>query len=106
MQPDPFIVTVYAGDYDYSSSVLTKHLTSWTDGRVPISGQSQQDAFSDRDSVGVAVASAIRPVAAWYFTQPTDFIINMTVPVDPATIQASDFTVNGVPADSLTTTRR
>jgi hypothetical protein len=34
------------------------------------------------------------------FTQPTDFIINLSDPVDPATVQASDFTVNGTPADN------
>ena len=45
-QPDPNIVTVYAGDYDYGSAIATKHVTSWADGRVAISGQSQQDAFT------------------------------------------------------------
>src|SRR5438132_8964005 len=48
-QPDPGIQSTYAGDYDYGSAILTKHLTSWDDGRVTISGQSQQDAFTDRE---------------------------------------------------------
>jgi hypothetical protein len=48
-QPDPGIVQCYAGDYDYGSAILTKHVTSWVDGRVTISGQSQQDAFTDRE---------------------------------------------------------
>jgi Fibronectin type III domain len=34
-------------------------------------------------------------------TQPTDFIINLSDPVNPATVQASDFTVNGIPANSF-----
>jgi hypothetical protein len=51
-QPDPGIQPTYAGDYDYGSAILTKHLTSWTDGRVTISGTSQQDAFTDRELVG------------------------------------------------------
>src|SRR5207253_644353 len=57
-QPDAGIQTTYAGDYDYGSAITTKHVTSWTDGRVTISGTSQQDAFTDRDLVGFSVATA------------------------------------------------
>src|SRR5436190_1986327 len=49
-QPDSGIVATYAGDYDYGIAVLTKHVTSWTDGRVIVSGSSQQDAFADIES--------------------------------------------------------
>ena len=34
------------------------------------------------------------------FAQLTDFIADMSAPVDPGTVQPSDFTVNGIPADS------
>ena len=34
-------------------------------------------------------------------TQPTDFVVNLNDPVDPVTVQASDFTVNGTPANSF-----
>src|SRR4029453_949566 len=34
-------------------------------------------------------------------TQPVDFIINLSDPVDPATVQATDFTVNGTAANSF-----
>jgi hypothetical protein len=51
-QPDTGIVGCYAGDYDYGSAILTKHLTSWVDGRVAINGASQQDAFTDREAIG------------------------------------------------------
>jgi len=33
-------------------------------------------------------------------TAPTDFTLNLSDPADPATVQASDFTVNGTPADN------
>jgi hypothetical protein len=33
-------------------------------------------------------------------TAPTDFQIILSAPADPATVQASDFTVNGTPADT------
>jgi hypothetical protein len=34
-------------------------------------------------------------------TPPTDFGFNVGEPVDPATVQATDFTVNGIQADSV-----
>src|SRR2546429_2507225 len=54
LQPDPGIQATYAGDYDYASSSPNQHLHAWVDGRNAISGSSQQDAFHDRQSVGVA----------------------------------------------------
>jgi len=48
-QPDPGIVTTYASDYDYGSSAFNEHLHAWLDGRVTISGISQQDAFFDKE---------------------------------------------------------
>ncbi len=51
-QPDPGIQATYVGDYDYGSAVVTKHATSWTDGRNAINAASQQDAYTDREPVG------------------------------------------------------
>jgi len=53
-QPDPNIISFYAGDYDYASALATNHLSAWADGRVTISGQSQQDAFFDKEPTGAA----------------------------------------------------
>jgi hypothetical protein len=100
-QPDPGIQPTYAGDYDYGSAITSKHVTSWTDGRVTISSQSQQDAFTDRDLVGFAVIGADPACGSVISTQPTDFVINTTDPVQGGTIDATDFTVNGIPADDF-----
>ena len=102
LQPDPGIVDVYAGDYDYGSAVLTKHATSWVDGRVALSGSSQQNAFTDRELVGFAVATTTPLCGSIIGTQPADFVMNLSDAVDPATVQTTDFTVNGVPASSFT----
>jgi hypothetical protein len=51
-QPDPFIVTGYAGDYDYGTAIAANHATSWTDGRVAVNSQSQQDTFFDKEPTG------------------------------------------------------
>ncbi len=61
LQPDPGIQSLYAGDYDYGSAILTKHVTSWVDGRNPINGASQQDAYTDRDPVGPTPTASPTP---------------------------------------------
>jgi hypothetical protein len=100
-QPDPGIQPNYAGDYDYGSAITSKHVTSWTDGRVTINAVSQQDAFTDRDLVGFSVATADPACGSLVIgTAPTDFQIILSDPADPSTVQASDFTVNGTPADT------
>src|SRR5262245_42229268 len=102
-QPDPGIVSVYVGDYDYGSAIASKHVTSWADGRITISSQSQQDAFTDRELVGFAVTTTDPTCGSFVVgAAPTDFVIDLSNPADPATVDASDFTVNGTPADNAT----
>jgi hypothetical protein len=36
-----------------------------------------------------------------FFTPLTDFVINLSDPVDPSSVQPSDLTVNGTPADGV-----
>jgi hypothetical protein len=48
-QPDTTVQPNYQGDYDYASATGSKHYTSWDDGRVTISSQSQQDVFFDTE---------------------------------------------------------
>ena len=52
--------------------------------------------------VGLRVISSDPACGSVVFTQLTDFVINLSDPVQPATVQASDFTVNGTPANSFT----
>ena len=101
LQGDPGIQPTYAGDYDYGSALLTTHLTSWTDGRVAIAGASQQDAFTDRELVGFAVTNTTPACNSLISTTPVNFVINLSDPVNPATVQATDFTMNGTAANSF-----
>src|SRR5947208_3660258 len=99
-QNDGNIVGSYVGDYDYGSGIAVKHVTSWADGRVAIGGSSQQDAFTDRELVGFAVTTTNPACGSFVVgTGPTDFQVNLSDPADPSTVQATDFTVNGTPAD-------
>src|SRR5437868_4681901 len=99
-QSDPNIVGSYVGDYDYGAALLTKHVTSWADGRVAIGGSSQQDAFTDRELVGFSVTTTDPACGSVVSTQPTDFIVNLSDAVNEGTVDPTDFTVNGTPADS------
>ncbi len=47
--PDPNIIPNYVSDYDYSNNVLNVHMHAWVDGRNPINGASQPDAYFDRE---------------------------------------------------------
>ena len=101
-QSDGNIQPTYAGDYDYGTALQTKHTTSWTDGRVTIGGASQQDTFTDRELVGFAVTTTVPACNSIINTQPVDFVINLSDAVNTSTVQASDFTVNAIPATSFT----
>ena len=100
-QSDGNIQPTYAGDYDYGTALQTKHTTSWTDGRVAISSASQQDTFTDRELVGFAVTTTVPACNSIISTQPVDFVINFSDAVNPSSVQASDFTVNGIAATSF-----
>jgi hypothetical protein len=100
-QPDGNVQATYAGDYDYASAVATKHSTTWVDGRNAIAGQSQQDVYSDKEQVGFAVTTSVPACGAVISTQPVDFIINLSDPVNTSTVAAGDFTVNGLPSNSF-----
>src|SRR5439155_124626 len=62
-------------------------------------GTSQQDAFTDRELVGFAVTTTDPACNSLINTQPTDFTVNLSDPVNTGTVDASDFTVNGTPSN-------
>jgi hypothetical protein len=109
-QPDPGIVSTYVSDYDYGSAAFNQHLHAWVDGRVTISGISQDDAFFDREPSGASTPTptptpsgcSVTSTACGSIivgTAPTDFIVNLSDAADPATVQGSDLMVNGTPAN-------
>jgi len=110
--PEPGIVPSYASDYDYASSVLNQHLVGWVDERVTINDVSQGDTFFDREPAGagtptptptpISCSVSSSACGVTVFTPPTTFDINLSCAVDPATVQASDLMVNGIPADAVT----
>ena len=51
--------------------------------------------------MGFAVTTTTPACNSLISTSPVDFVINLSDPVDPATVQATDFTVNGTAANSF-----
>src|SRR5439155_11225918 len=45
LQPDGNVQACYAGDYNYATAFGNAHYATWTDGRVLVSGNPQQDVF-------------------------------------------------------------
>jgi hypothetical protein len=50
---------------------------------------------------GLVVLNTDPAVGSVVSTQPTDFVVDVREPVQPTTLQASDFTVNGIAANSV-----
>src|SRR6476660_2483413 len=111
LQLDPGIRSDYAGDYDYASAVTTSHRHAWTDGRVIINGNSQQDAFTDRELVNTPSPTPTSTPMSCSVTSagcggivvgtpPMEFTVDLSGPADPSSVQGSDFMVNGTPANT------
>jgi hypothetical protein len=49
-QPDPNFSACYGGDYNFASALGNTHYETWTDGRIRVSGHSQQDVFFAAES--------------------------------------------------------
>ena len=56
-QPDGNIVPNYEGDYDYHSSFGNMFIGGWTDGRVILANNSQQDVFVNLVQAGCQPAN-------------------------------------------------
>jgi hypothetical protein len=98
LQPDPGIQATYAGDYDYASSSPNQHLHAWVDGRVTISGSSQQDAFHDRQSAGAPSPTPTPTPTATPSATPTPTVTPTATPTPTPgqiTLSARGYLVNG-----------
>jgi hypothetical protein len=100
-QPDGAVQPTYEGDYDCHSALGATAIGGWTEGRVIISGNSQQDVFVNFAQLGFGVTTTVPACNSLINTQPTDFVINLSDSVNPSSVQPTDFTVNGILADSF-----
>jgi hypothetical protein len=81
-QPDPAVQACYAGDYDRNFADASAAYGAWVDGRVLISGFSQQDVFFDKvafaplpitlSAVGYKVKGLQKADLTWSPSNPAD----------------------------------
>ncbi len=105
---DTVVNSVYMGDYNTAYATGGAIHVAWSDNRDDLAGGApRKDPNMYYANVSLtlhvtttvpAVGSIVGPVA------PTVFTVNVSEPVNPATLNASDFTVNGIAASSVSYT--
>ncbi len=104
---DSVVNSVYMGDYNTAFATPGFFHAVWSDNRDDLpggAGRKDPNVYYERIPLGLAVTTTVPVVGSIISTQPTVFTVNVTDPVDPATLQASDFLVNGIPATSVSYT--
>ena len=96
------------GDYVGQDVRAGKFYTLWADnancdGTNPNGTLSAFDLYTNTLTLtlGFSVTTTVPACDSIVSTQPTSFVVNLTDAVNPATVQATDFTVNGTPANSF-----
>ena len=103
------IYNIAVNSWSYGNPVVNKAAGpagGLAGGKAMVQGGVDNTIYYDAVQVspvvcGLAVTSTVPAVGSVVSTQPTDFVVNLSNPVQPATVQASDFTVNGTPANSF-----
>jgi subtilisin family serine protease len=62
------------------------------------------DAFKTLQNLGMFVTGTTPGAGSFVSTPPTDFVVQFSSAYDPASVDASDLTVNGIAANSVTLT--
>src|SRR5262245_27906144 len=101
---DQVINPTYMGDYDFAVCTPGAFHVVWADNRSDLPGgapRKDPNVFYKRIDLNIHVTTTVPAVASVISTQPTTFTVNISEPVDPATLQASDFAVNGISASDF-----
>src|SRR5215510_9915589 len=101
---DVVINPTYMGDYDMAVATPGSFHVAWADNRFDLPGgapRKDPNVFYKRIDLTIHVTTTVPAVASVISTQPTTFTVNISEPANPASLQASDFTVNGIPATSV-----
>jgi len=101
---DSVVNPTYMGDYDQAVGTPGAFHVVWSDNRSDLPGgapRKDANVFYKRIDLTIHVTTTVPAVASVISTQPTTFTVNISEPANPASLQASDFTVNGTPASSF-----
>src|SRR5262245_28516347 len=101
---DSVVNSTYMGDYDQAVGTPGAFHVVWADNRSDLPGgapRKDPNVFYKRIDLTIHVKTTVPAVASVISTQPTTFTVNISEPANPASLQASDFAVNGIPASSF-----
>ncbi|MBO0857722.1 MAG: PxKF domain-containing protein [Chloracidobacterium sp.] len=101
---DVVVNPTYMGDYDMAVGTPRAFHVTWSDNRSDLpggAGRKDPNVFYKRIDLTIHVTTTIPAISSVISTQPTTFTVNISEPADPATLQASDFAVNGIAASSF-----
>jgi hypothetical protein len=104
---DGDVNTVYMGDYNTAFATPGAFEVSWSDNRFDLPGSTtnkEPDVFFKKIQLGLQVVSTTPAAGSLVLTQPTVFTVNVTDPINPASLQAGAFKVNGIAATSASYT--
>ena len=76
----------------------------WSDNRddlTPGSDRKDPNVYYKKIALGLAVASTTPAVGSIVSTPPASYEVVFSDPIDASTLDASDFTVNGLPATGV-----
>jgi immune inhibitor InhA-like protein len=101
---DQVINPTYMGDYDFAVCTPGAFHVVWADNRNDLpdgAGRKDPNVFYKRIDLNIHVTTTVPAIASVISTQPTTFTVNISEPVDPASLQAGDFAVNGISASDF-----
>ncbi|HEX5081206.1 MAG TPA: PxKF domain-containing protein [Blastocatellia bacterium] len=104
---DSVVNTTYMGDYDMAAATPGAFHVVWSDNRDDLPGgapRKDPNVYYKRIDLTLHVTTTVPAVASVVSTPPASYTVNVSEPVDPATLAASDFSVNGIAATSVSYT--
>ena len=104
---DSVVNATYMGDYDQAVATSGAFHVTWSDSRSDLSGgapRKDPNVFYKTINLTIHVTTTVPAVGSVISTQPTTFVVNISEPANPATLDASDFSVNGIPATGVSYT--
>jgi hypothetical protein len=101
---DQVVNPTYMSDYDTAVATPGAFHVVWSDNRFDLPGgapRKDPNVFYKKINLTIHVTTTVPAVASVISNQPTTFTVNISEPANPASLQASDFSVNGIPASSV-----
>src|SRR5262249_40661836 len=101
---DSVVNSTYMGDYNQAFGASGAFHVVWSDNRDDLPGgapRKDPNVYYKKINLTIHVTTTVPAVASVISTQPTVFTVNVSEPINPVTLEASDFTVNGLPATSV-----